>query len=102
MEVFNQKYLNPCINFHRPCHFPTIEINDKGKQKIRYLQKDMETPYERLKSLPDAQQHLKEGFTFITLTLTAMEHSGLDAWSLMQKARAKMFDNIFEQDHKVA
>jgi hypothetical protein len=37
MEQFNQKFLNPFINFHRPCHFPTIEIDHKGKQQKRYL-----------------------------------------------------------------
>jgi len=37
MDTFNRKYLNPCLNYHRPCHFPSIEINDKGKQKRRYL-----------------------------------------------------------------
>lgn len=90
MEVFNQEYLNPCLNFHRPCHFPTTEISDKGKQKKRYFQKEMKTPYEKLKSLPGAQSHLKEGITFMTLKLTAMEHSDLDAWNLMQKARTNL------------
>ena len=102
MEIFNQEHLNPCLNFHRPCHFPTIEISDKGKQKRRYRQENMKTPYEKLKSLPGAQLSLKEGITFATLKSVAMKHSDLDAWRLMQKARDIMFDNIFEQDHKAA
>jgi len=51
----------PC--FHRPCHFPTIEINDKGKQKRRYFQKDMKTPFEKLTSLEHAGGYLKDGLT---------------------------------------
>ncbi len=33
MDAFNWERLNLCINFHRPCHFPTIETNSKEKQK---------------------------------------------------------------------
>jgi len=58
------EYLNPCINFHRPCHFPAIETDRKGKQKKRYRQKDMMTPYEKFKSLPNAEMYLRPGVTF--------------------------------------
>ncbi|MFQ5356529.1 MAG: hypothetical protein ACE5DY_08630 [Mariprofundaceae bacterium] len=32
MDTFNRKYPNPCINFHRPCHFPIVETDHRGKQ----------------------------------------------------------------------
>jgi len=102
MDRFNQQYLNPCLNFHRPCHFPTIEINDKGKQKRRYYQINMKTPYEKLKSLPDVASYLKKGMTLDKLDSIAIKQSDIDAWKQMQKARTKLFDNIFGQNQQAA
>jgi len=102
MDQFNQNYLNPCMNFHHPCHFPTVEVNSKGKQTKRYLQSDMKTPYEKLKSLPNAKAFLKQDSTFETLDEIAMTQSDLDAWKHLQKARTKLFDNIFGQTQSAA
>ena len=95
MDEFNRKHLNPCMNFHRPCHFPTIEINNKGKQKRRYIQKDMKTPFEKLTSLGHADEYLKNGLTIAALETVAKQQSDLEAWEAMQKARSKLFDSIF-------
>ncbi|MFQ5356717.1 MAG: integrase [Mariprofundaceae bacterium] len=102
MDAFNREHLNPCINFHRPCHFPTIETDSKGKQKKLYRQQDMMTPYDKFKSLPDAEQHLKPGITLKHLDDIAAKQSDLDAWEQLQKARAKLFDTIFGQAPKAA
>jgi len=102
MDSFNREYLNPCLNFHRPCHFPTIETDSKGKQKRCYRQQDMMTPYDKLKSLPQAEQYLKPGTTFKQLDTVAKKQSDLDAWGQMQKARSVMFDTIFEQRPRAA
>jgi len=102
MDEFNREYLNPCINFHRPCHFPSIEINNKGKQKKRYYQTNMKTPFEKLKSLPDVASYLKKGISLDQLNSTSMKQSDIDAWKQMQKARTKLFDNIFGQNQHAA
>ena len=102
MEQFNRKVLNPCLNFHRPCHFPTVETDSKGKQKKRYHQKGMMTPYEKLRSLPNARQYLKANITFEMLETITMKLSDLSAWERMQKARNKLFDIIFKQPTQVA
>jgi len=102
MEQFNQSFLNPCINFHRPCHFPTVETDHKGKQLKRYYQKDMMTPYDKLKSLPHAEKYLKPDITFKQLDAIAKKQSDLDAWGQLQKARTKLFDTIFGQTPKAA
>jgi len=57
----------------------------------------MKTPYEKLKSLPDAQQFLKPKMSFESMNKTAMKQSDLDAWKQLQKAKNKLFDNIFGQ-----
>ena len=33
INVFNQQHLNPYINYHRPCFFPNIITDAKGKQR---------------------------------------------------------------------
>jgi len=62
----------------------------------------MMTPYDKLKSLPDAVQYLKPGVTFKGLDVIATKQSDLDAWKQLQKARTKLFDTIFGQTTKAA
>ncbi|WP_421621720.1 hypothetical protein [Alkalilimnicola ehrlichii] len=57
VNAFTQGILSPYLNFHRPCFFPTEAIDDKGRVCKRYRYEDMMTPYDKLKSLPDADQH---------------------------------------------
>ena len=33
INVFNQEHLNPYVNFHRPCFFPEIRTDPKGKER---------------------------------------------------------------------
>jgi len=60
------------------------------------------TPYDKLKSLPDAAQYLKPGITFKHLDDITTKQSDLDAWKQLQKARTKLFDTIFGQTPKAA
>ena len=55
INEFNQAYLNPYINYHRPCFFAEVIVYNKGKQRKRYPYKQMMTPYEKLKSLAKHQ-----------------------------------------------
>ena len=95
MNQFNSKYLNPYINYHRPCFFPESKIDAKGKEKKVYSYKTMMTPYDKLKSLPNAQQHLKTGITFQQLDQEAVCHTDLESAKLMRAARKKLFTEIF-------
>jgi len=102
INEFNQKYLNPYINYHRPCFFPIVTIDAKGKQKKAYPYKAMMTPYEKLKSLPDAKQYLKPGITFKRLNDIALAVSDNEAAKQLNEAREKLFKTIHEQDQQVA
>ncbi len=64
VNVFCADFLNPYVSFHRPCFFPEIVTDAKGKERMRYRYEQMMTPYEKLKSLPKADSHLKPGVTF--------------------------------------
>jgi transposase InsO family protein len=98
INKFNRAYLNPYINYHRPCFFPETITDAKGKQKKIYPYKRMMTPFEKLKSLPDVEQYLKPEITLETLDEYAMQKSDNDAANCLQQARLKLFGLIFWQD----
>ena len=102
IDSFNRQHLNPCLNYHRPCHFPTIEIDAKGKQKKRYRVEDMMTPYDKLKSLKNAEQHLKPNLSFKWLDTLANRHADLDAWRQLRNVRRILFKTIFGQNNEAA
>jgi len=102
INEFNQKYLNPYINYHRPCFFPIVTIDAREKQKKTYPYKAMMTPYEKLKSLPDAKQYLKLGFTLQQLDDIALAISDNEAARQLNEARKQLFKTIHEQDQQVA
>ena len=102
INEFNQKYLNPYINYHRPCFFPIVKIDVKGKQKKTYPYEAMMTPYEKFKSLPEAKQYLKPGMTFKQLHDIALSISDNEAAHQLNEARKQLFKTIHEQDQQVA
>jgi transposase InsO family protein len=79
INKFNRAYLNPYINYHRPCFFPETTINAKGKQQKTYPYRNMMTPFERLKSLPDVEQYLKPEITLEVLDEYALRMSDNEA-----------------------
>jgi transposase InsO family protein len=96
INEFNQTYLNPYINYHRPCFFAEVVVDKKGKQRKQYPYKQMMTPYEKLKSLADASSYLKIGTTFKQLDEIAYQINDNKAAERLQKARIKLFQTIFE------
>jgi hypothetical protein len=94
---FNQQYLNPYLNFHRPCFFALTVIDKKGKQRKTYPYEQISTPYDKLRSLPNAAQYLKSGMTFDDLDKLAYSITDNQAEKRMQAARHLLFNQIFEQ-----
>jgi hypothetical protein len=99
---FNQHHLNPYLNYHRPCLFPQIFTDHKGKQRKRYPYDLMMTPYEKFKSLPNSKNHLKSGVTFAILDALACQQSDNDAAEQLQKAKQHLFNLIYEQQEQLA
>ena len=97
INVFNQEHLTPYLNFHRPCFFPETRTDPKGKEHKVYHDETMMTPYEKLKSLPQAETHLKPGITFEILEATAHRLSDNHAADLLQKARQHLFTTIHDR-----
>ncbi|MHB8473668.1 MAG: hypothetical protein ACYDC8_12660 [Gammaproteobacteria bacterium] len=92
-----REHLIPYLNFHRPCFFPTTEINAKGKAVKRYRYEDMMTPYEKLKSLANAASSLKPGVTFEQLDNEAIAMTDNQSTALFTLHRNKIFSRIFKQ-----
>ncbi len=68
----------------------------KGRRKRRYRDQDVATPYERLKSLPDAEGHLRPGVTFEQLDAVALAQTDIDAAAAVNAARDDLFRRIGE------
>lgn len=89
VHAFYQEWFNPYLNYHRPCGFATVKTDAKGKAKKVY---DVyATPYERLKSLPQAKRFLKRGVTFAALDRIATADSDTEFARKMQKAKQDLF-----------
>ncbi len=102
VNAFTQQILSPYLNFHRPCFFPIEEIDDKGRVRKRYPYDQMMTPYDKLRSLPDADQFLKPGITFELLDDTAYALSDNEAARRLNQARAELFRYINNAQNSAA
>ena len=102
VNAFNREWLSPFLNYHRPCLFATEECDDKGRVRKRYRDADVMTPYEKRKSLKDAEQYLAPGIAFEALDATAHAVSDLQAAEALNRARADLFLAIEEKDSAAA
>jgi hypothetical protein len=91
---YHREYLNVYINYHRPCYFATSIVDPKGKIKKTYPYEKVMTPYEKLKSLAEAQSYLKTGITLQQLDEIAKQMSDNEFAERMVKARTNLFQNI--------
>ena len=96
LNGYHKDFLNPYVNFHRPCFFPVTVIDHKGKIKKTYPHKEVKTPYEKLKSLSRAENCLRSDITFDRLETIANEASDNEFAERMGKA----CDNLFQQISK--
>jgi hypothetical protein len=94
INQFYQQYFNVYLNYHRPCGFATIIKDKKGKERKVYRQENYQTPYEKLKSLKNAEKYLKENISFEQLDKIAYEMSDNDFAEKMQKAKEELFKNF--------
>jgi hypothetical protein len=92
VDCFYQDYFNIYLNFHRPCGFATTFTDKRGKEKKKY--DTYMTAYDKLKSLPNAQQYLKEGVTFEMLDKIAYSFSDNEWAEKMQKAKQILFESF--------
>ena len=90
LQKFYTAYLNPYLNYHRPCGFATVSLDARGKRQRRYKAADYATPYEKLKSLPEAAKCLKAGISFEQRDVFAAAMSDTECARKMTTAKATL------------
>jgi transposase InsO family protein len=95
-NVFCVEYLNPFLNFHRPCLFATDVADPKkpGRIKRVYRPQDAMTPLDKLASLPDVTTFLRQGVTLEHLQALAMALTDVQAAEELCEARAALFKRV--------
>lgn len=102
VNSFCAEHLNPYLNFHRPCLFAEEITDKKGKIRKRYPQRLVMTPFEKLATLDQVQQHLRPGFTLETLRRQAASISDNDAAAGLNEARSQLFLSIHKRSRNAA
>jgi transposase InsO family protein len=95
-NTFCAEFLNPFLNFHRPCLFAT-EVPDAkkpGRIKRVYRARDAMTPLDKLASLPEGHSFLREGITLEHLQQLARALSDVQAAEELNEARAALFRRV--------
>lgn len=90
LNSFCINWLTPYLNYHHPCGYATVLRDKKGKEKKVYKSEDYTTPYEKLKSLPNAGQYLQRGVSFDELDLIAYEESDTQFAEKVQKRKNQL------------
>jgi transposase InsO family protein len=87
------EYLNPFLNFHRPCLFATDRADPKkpGRIKRVYRPRDAMTPLEKLASLPKAASYLRPDMTLLHLHQLARALTDVQAGEELNEARQALF-----------
>jgi transposase InsO family protein len=89
---FYREYLNPYLNYHRPCAQAEVKIDDKGRKRVSYPR--YRTPLETLLALDKPAQYLREGLGINALKRVAGAIGDTEAARRMQQAKAKLFDQL--------
>jgi hypothetical protein len=95
IQRFYEEHFNPYLNFHRPCGFATVTVDEKGRRRKKY--ETYQTPHERLKSIRGAAKLLREGVTLEALDKIAARQTDNEAAAAMQAARDRLFRRIGER-----
>jgi hypothetical protein len=90
LQKFYVEHLNPYLNYHRPCGFATVSLDERGKRQRKYKMADYRTPFEKLQSLPEAAQFLKPGLSLPELEKRALAISDTECARRMSAAKAKL------------
>ncbi len=92
VDLFYRKYFIVFLNYHRVCGFATHYVDKRGKIKKKYT--DFMTPYEKLKSLKNAQEYLRDDVSFEILDEIAYDKSDIEFGSLVQEKKKVLFTSF--------
>ena len=92
---FYMEHFNTYLNFHRPCGFATVTVDEKGRRHKKY--ETYQTPHERLKSIVKAekkQRYLREGIDLEALDGIAAKQTDNESAGVMQEAKDRLFKKL--------
>lgn len=92
VDRFHRQFLNPYLNFHRPCGLAEIVRTAKGKLKRVYRR--WATPWEILRELPDCAGFLRPGVSVEALQERAAAQTDTEAARDMQAAKRQLWSKI--------
>lgn len=92
VDQFHREYLNPYLNFHRPCAVPLLLIEPTGKRRRVYRR--WATPFELLQEVPRCEGFLQSGITLAELARSAAQQSDTEAAFDMQRAKRRLMLSI--------
>jgi len=92
MNRFHREYLNPYVNFHRPCAIPQIVEEPNGKRRRVY--RDWATPFEIFSRAPQCESYLRPGVSMAELERLAKSQTDTEAAIEMQRAKKQMLVRI--------
>ena len=90
VQDFYVRYLNPYLNYHRPCGFATVSLDERGKRRRVYPVADYATPYEKLRSLQASGVQLQAGWSWEGLEQTAKSSSDTAFAERMRVAKTEL------------
>ena len=92
VDQFHREFLNPYLNFHRPCAVAQIVEQPNGKRRRTYPR--WATPFEIFSQMPHCETYLKPGVNLTSLQRFAQQHTDTEAAIAMQQAKHKLFQAL--------
>jgi transposase InsO family protein len=92
MDQFHRQYLNPYVNFHRPCAVPKVLTEANGKRRRVYER--WATPFELFREVPRCERCLRPHVTRAELDRFAQLQSDTEAALDMQRSKRKLFQSV--------
>jgi transposase InsO family protein len=92
MDQFHRQYLNPYVNFHRPCAVPKVLTEANGKRRRVY--ECWATPFELFQEVPNCESYLRPNVTLAELERFAQAQTDTEAALEMQRAKRKLFQSF--------
>jgi transposase InsO family protein len=92
VDQFHRQFLNPYINFHRPCAVAQIVEEPNGKRRRTYPR--WATPLEIFSQTPQCARYLKPGVSLASLEQFAQQQTDTEAAIAMQQAKQKLLAHV--------
>lgn len=95
IDDFYSDWYNQYLNYHRPCGFAEVSVDERGRRRRKY--KIYRTPCEAFLALKKPEQYLRDGLVLEDLKKTAAAHTANGYARLMQPEKEKLLRNVMSK-----